>query len=125
MNTMINRRSLLLAILALFTFVSGTQADDLKARMSARLPAMDGLRAAAKVGENNKGFLTASTKLASKEQSLLTAENTDRKQVYAMIARRTGESASVVGRKRAASLRKLSKRGIWLQDGESKWYRKQ
>ena len=125
MNTMIHRRSLLLAVLALFTFVSGALADDLKARMSARLPAMDGLRATGKVGENNLGYLTARTKLASKEQSLLTAENADRKKVYRRIAKRTGESATVVGRKRAARIRKLSKPGIWLQDDNKRWYRKQ
>lgn len=122
---MIHRRSILLAVLALFTFVSGALADDLKTRMAARLPAMDGLRAAGKVGENNLGFLTARTKLADKEKSLLTAENADRKSVYAMIAKRTGESATVVGRKRAARIRKLSKPGIWLQDEKKKWYRKQ
>ncbi len=125
MNAMIHRRSLLIAVLALFTFVSGVLADDLKARMSARLLAMDGLRATGKVGENNLGYLTVRTKLASKEQSLLTAENADRKKVYTMIAKRTGESATVVGRKRAARIRKLSKPGIWLQDDNKKWYRKQ
>ena len=89
------------------------------------MPAMDGLRAAGKVGENNQGFLTARTQLNAADEALLKAENADRKQVYATIATKTGESPEVVGQKRAESLRKLSKAGIWLQDAKGKWYRKQ
>ena len=99
--------------------------DTLKARMTERLASLDALRASGKVGESNQGTLSARAKLSTKETALIKAENADRKQVYALIAKRTGESAIIVGQKRAASLRKLSKAGVWLQDTNGKWYRKQ
>ena len=125
--TNMNRRSYLSILLTFFCLgmICQADADALKSRMAKRLSSLDTLRASGKVGENNKGFLTARTKLSSKDGSLINAENADRKQVYAMIAKRTGESALVVGQKRAASLRKLSKKGIWLQDAKGRWYRKQ
>lgn len=123
--TTMNRRSLLFLLLGFFSLTFSVSADALKSRMTKRLPAVDALRASGKVGETNLGFLSARTKLSSKEKALLDGENSDRKQVYAMIAKKTGESSKAVGQKRAASLRKLSKRGIWLQDSKGKWYRKQ
>lgn len=126
-----NRRS----ILALFYFFfvlgfSGASAQtatesSLKARMADRLKAVDALRASGKAGENNQGLLAPRTKLDAKEQALLEAENADRKEVYALIAKKTGEAAGVVAQKRAATLRKLSKPGVWLQDTKGEWYRKQ
>lgn len=93
--------------------------------MAGRLKAVDALRASGKAGENNQGLLAPRTKLNAKERALLEAENADRKAVYALIAKKTGESASVVAQKRAAKLRKLSKTGLWLQDTRGEWYRKQ
>ncbi|MFT4638333.1 MAG: hypothetical protein ACI8T1_001653 [Verrucomicrobiales bacterium] len=105
-------------------FAQGSS-DTLKSRMVGRLESIDAMRASRKVGESNQGILTARGKLSAKETALLTAENGDRKQVYALIAKKTGESAAVVGQKRADSLRKQSKAGVWLQDTKGKWYRKQ
>jgi uncharacterized protein YdbL (DUF1318 family) len=98
--------------------------DAVKARMTKRLPQVDALRAKGKAGENNLGFLKERQSLSSEERAVFKAENDDRRAVYALIAKRTGESLSAVGRKRAATLRKLAKAGVWLQDTKGKWYRK-
>ena len=117
---------LLLFVLGLAgTAFSQSDSEAVKARMAKRLKAVDAARAAGSVGENNRGFLTAKRKLSSADQALVSAENADRKLVYTMIAKKTGESVAVVGKKRAASLRKLSKPGLWLQDTKGTWYRKQ
>ncbi len=101
-----------------------TLADALKTRMAERLPAVDALRSTGKVGENYLGFLAPRTKLSQEETTLMNAENADRKEVYTRIARSTKESMRTVGQKRAATIRKLSKKGLWLQDAKGNWYRK-
>ncbi len=101
-----------------------TDGETLKKRMSARLKTVDALKANAKVGENNQGILTERQKMSKAESALVKAENGDRLAVYQLIAKKTGESAKVVGRKRAESLRKSSKKGVWLQDAKGKWYKK-
>ena len=123
------RRSFLPTLLAL-AFVVGpvvaadSTSDAVKARMAKRLPQVDALRAKGKVGESNQGYLKERAALSAPERAIFKAENADRRTVYTLIARRTGEDLAAVGRKRAASLRTKAKRGVWLQDTQGKWYRK-
>ena len=61
------KRHCLLTFLALLTFFAGAvsaYADSAQDRMRERIPALDALRMAGKVGENNLGFLSARTDLS-------------------------------------------------------------
>lgn len=97
-------------------------AQGMKERMAARLPVIDDLRARGIVGENNQGYLEF---LGSKErEDLVAAENADRRQVYAAIAKKTGASPEVVGQRRAMQIAENAKRGVHLQRPDGSWYTK-
>lgn len=114
-----------LAFLTLFFGVASAYADDAQTRMRERIPALDALRMAGKVGENNLGFLSARTDLSPEAAALLVAENSDRRAVYARLARATGETVEAVGRQRALRIARQARPGVWLQNIDGEWYQKQ
>jgi uncharacterized protein len=101
----------------------GASADDIKARMIQRLPVIEALKEKGIVGENNTGFLEF-VGGGKEREDVVTAENQDRRQVYAAIAREQGTNPDVVGRHRAAQISQRAAPGEWLQDAAGKWYRK-
>ncbi len=104
--------------------VAAEELSDIKGRMRARRAALKTLVAAQKAGENQAGYLTARGEMSPDEQRLLDAENTDRKQVYAAIAAKTGATVEQVGAHRAQVIAERASPGTWLQDGAGKWHRK-
>ena len=98
-------------------------ANEIKARMKSRLPAISQLKSAGIVGENNRGYLGFVTSV-KKEVSLVNAENSDRKKVYSAIAKQQGTSDDLVGQRRAKQIASRAKSGEWLQDDSGKWYKK-
>lgn len=122
--------SLLLTILACgltagpTTAAEARTADQVKQRMKANLPAIDKLKKAGRVGENNKGYLEARTKLDEKQTQLLKTENQDRKFVYRLLARRAGTTLEKVQAIRAKQIRERSAPGLWLQAPDGRWYQK-
>ena len=97
--------------------------QDIKARMKARLPVIVELKAKGIVGENAEGLLQFVGQKKEK-QDVVTAENTDRKKVYAAIAKQQATTAELVGKRRALQIAKKAKPGTWLQDQSGKWYQK-
>ena len=95
---------------------------DIRRRMEQRLAAIDDLKARAIVGESNRGFLEL--RGAAPDGGVVSAENSDREQVYAEIARQTGTSPDAVGRARARKIAENSRPGVWLQRESGEWYRK-
>jgi len=95
----------------------------IKKRMIERLPTIRALKEKGLVGENNKGYLEF---VSSKQENadVVEAENKDRKKVYDAIAKQQGTTAGLVGKHRAIQLAKKAKPGEWLQDANSKWYKK-
>lgn len=126
MNKALSLLSVCLAlVLGAFVAVPVAHAqDDLRQRQAARLPQVDALKLAGKVGENNGGYLEARESLSGSEQEILKAENADRRTVYGMIAKKTGTSADEVGKTRAAQLAERSAHGVWLQRPTGEWYKK-
>ena len=111
-----------LLLTGLCFFVTHVYANDIKARMKARLPVINALKSKGVLGENNKGFLEFR---GSKEKvNEANAENADRKKVYSAIAGKQGTTADLVGNRRAIQLRGIAKPGEWLQDDGGKWYKK-
>ncbi len=114
-----------LALALVFAFVSGTQAfgGDIKARMRARLPVINQLKAQGVIGENNLGYLAFVSEVRQREK-VIQEENNDRRLVYRAIAKQQGTSAELVGRRRARQIAERAAPGQWLQDDQGNWYRK-
>jgi uncharacterized protein YdbL (DUF1318 family) len=129
-RTDMRKYSLGYAIIALFVLLVFSSeancfagANEIKARMKSRLPAISQLKSAGIVGENNRGYLGFVTSV-KKEVSLVNAENSDRKKVYSAIAKQQGTSDDLVGQRRAKQIASRAKSGEWLQDDSGKWYKK-
>ena len=97
-------------------------AQGVKERMAARLPVIDDLKARGLVGENNQGYLEFVG--APQQAEMVTAENADRRMVYAAIAKQTGTSPEVVGQRRALQIAENSLAGVKLQRPDGSWYAK-
>jgi uncharacterized protein YdbL (DUF1318 family) len=123
------RKSIIIACAVLIisasavTEIYAATADEIKARMRQREPAIEQLKDAGVVGENNLGFLEVRDNSADTKNSVDT-ENKDRKAVYEAIAKKLGSSAEQVGKRRAAKIAELAKTQQWLQDQSGKWYQK-
>jgi uncharacterized protein YdbL (DUF1318 family) len=113
--------SLLIAGFLFYTLPASAQ--DIKARMKARLPIILELKAKGIVGENSAGYLEFIGPNKEK-QDVVNAENSDRKEVYEAIAKQQGTTAQLVGRRRALQIAENSAPGDWLQDQKGKWYQK-
>lgn len=123
--------SVFYALIALFTLlIFSTEgncfagANDIKARMEERLPAIVQMKADSLIGENNKGFLEFVPGAAKRDESVITEENKDREAVYNAIAGQQGTTGTLVGERRANQIAEKASSGEWLQDASGKWYRK-
>lgn len=98
--------------------------EDVKARMQERLPLIIELKAEGIVGENNQGYLEFRSS-NKKNVDDVNAENSDRRTVYAEIARQQGATSEQVGARRAQQIRAtIAKPGDWLQADNGRWYQK-
>ena len=101
-----------------------TLLSDVRERMAERLPAINKLKEALAVGEDNKGYLAVKGDLNDADKKLVDEENADRKEVYELLAKQTNTSVDVVQSRRAAQIAERSKPGIWLQKPDGEWYKK-
>lgn len=120
-----NHLTLLVTVFALMLgfapHADAASSAELKSRMAKRLSQVVSLKQDGTVGENNKGYLSARKGLTAAQTKLMTAENADRKAVYAIIAAKTKTSAVTVGKTRAASIRKSAPKGTWVQLASGAW----
>ncbi len=116
--------SLIILIFSLFALTT-TQAigASVKDRMKARIPAINKLKDAGTIGENNQGFLQYLEKQRP-EKSTVDAENSDRKKVYSAIAKKQGAEVKLVGKRRAKQIAKITKPGHSYQTSDGKWHKK-
>ncbi len=116
-----------ISLLLSFMLISGASAfagaNEIKARMRARLGDISTLKAQGIVGENNRGYLEFRSGDRSKA-AVVNAENSDRGQVYSQIAKQQGTTADLVGKRRALQIARTARPGEWLQDGNGRWYQK-
>ncbi len=115
----------ILAWVLIGTFAAGIAAfaDDIKARMKDRLPAINALKSQGIVGENNEGYLQFVGDNKAKAD-IVAAENKDRQTVYAAIAKQQGTTAELVGKRRALQIAKKAAGGEWVQDTAGNWIKK-
>jgi uncharacterized protein YdbL (DUF1318 family) len=116
--------TLCLALCALTATTFAETGADLQRRMAQRLPALDALKAKELVGENNRGFVEPRGAADTAARALVSDENRDREQVYALIARETGATPDSVGRARAKQIAAHSRPGVWVQDERGQWAKK-
>ena len=115
--------SLSLSVLLITGALAFAGSNEIKARIKARLPVIDALKADGIIGENNRGYLEFIKNNKPKEDVVI-SENQDRKKVYSAIAKQQGTTADLVGKRRAKQIAQRAKPGQWLQDGSGNWYQK-
>ena len=103
---------------------AGEDAGAVKARMEQRLGSLNALKDRGAAGENNQGYLEPRGGATAADQGVISAENADRRTVYAAIAAKTGANPDVVGRQRAQQLAGLARPGHWIQDASGAWKQK-
>lgn len=116
--------TLLAALLLLAVSAFAQNASDLRRRMEQRLPALDELKAKGVVGENNRGFAEIRDAGTAAAEKIVAEENSDREQVYALIAKETDTHPDTVARARARQIAASSRSGVWVQDSSGRWHRK-
>ena len=98
-----NRNSIALVICLMVSLLVGAftaDAASIKERMLARIPAINALKDKGLIGENNQGYLEYRSG-QQPDKETVTAENTDRRAVYAQIARKEGVDVHLVEKRRA------------------------
>ena len=121
-----SRFLILFAALCLVTvsLFAADSAADIRRRMEQRIPAIDQLKTAESVGENNRGLLEVRGAGGAEAGSVVAEENRDREAVYALIGKETGATADSVGRARAKQIAANSRPGVWVQDAGGAWKKK-
>lgn len=114
---------LLVTIISIFSVICFSQSNEIKQNMLKRLPEINNLKNKGLIGENNKGYLEIRTDNRSME-NIVSAENSDRTEVYKFIANKTKASVEMVGKARAEKIAENSPKGHWLQNPSGEWYRK-
>ena len=122
------KRKVLMGIISLsflcgIIFSATAFGQDIKARIKARLPVIQALKAEGIIGENTAGYLEFRGN-KKKNEDVVKAENSDRRKVYTEIGKQTGTTAEVVGKRRALRIAEIAKPGDWLQNAGGQWYRK-
>lgn len=120
MNSIFTKVAISLALI--FSVFTLAHSDDIKSRMSQRLPAIIALKDKGIIGEDSSGYLAYVT-ASSEGQDIVNAENADRKAVYQMIAQKTGSTADSVGKQRAAQIAQNETAGHYIQVN-GKWVKK-
>ncbi len=115
--------SFFIVLLTLLVWAGGVHADDIKARMTARLPVINALKTQGLIGENNQGYLEFRSG-QKPNADVIAAENQDRKTVYAAIATRQNVSVEMVGQTRAAQIAAKEVKGVWVQEANGSWRQK-
>ena len=125
MNAKSPRFLLLFLLTACLCLAStGQSVQSAAERIKERLPRVDNLKAEGKVGETYEGYLAPREDLGPRHQSILEAENADRRIIYRSVAERADQTVEAVGRQRAIRIAELARPGVWLQRPGGEWFRK-
>ncbi len=111
----------ILALILVFTSIAAAQG--IKERMTKRLPVITDLKSKGIVGENNQGYLDFVSSQRAQE-SVVAAENQDRKTIYAHIAKQQNASVELVAKRRAKQLINRAAPGQYIQNDAGGWVKK-
>ncbi len=99
---------------------------ELQERFKDRFPQLQSLKQQGKVGETAAGFVEAvKPEFADEVSAVVAPENSDRRELYAMLAKRNNTTPEAVAARNAARNFANAKRGEWLKNAEGKWYQKE
>ena len=114
----------IVSLLLLFFTAGIVNAEGIKERLAKRLPAINKMKEEGQIGENNKGYLEARKEISEADTNILKNENADRKKIYEMLAKKTGQTIEVIASRRALQIAEKTKPGFWLQKADGSWYQK-
>lgn len=119
--------SMLLAAALMLTLTGTAQAADkkeLQQRFESRFPQLQSAKSAGQIGETSEGLVEAvKGGLDGNLQKLVSEENSDRRALYALIAKETDATPEVVAQRAAARNFDRARAGEWLKRG-GKWEQK-
>ncbi len=116
-------KKLFIPIFIFCAFGAGLSADfsdSMKARLSELVAAKD----AGTIGEGVDGYVHLRDAGNSSAQKLVTAENADRKQLFASLSQKTGGSVEAVAEKFSKALASKAKKGHWFRKSSGDWIKK-
>ncbi len=116
-------KTYLLVVVCLIFTTQFVFAAGIKERMKARLPVIAGLKAKGIIGENNQGYLGFVTATKT-EETVIAAENTDRKAIYSHFAKQQNTTVDVVEKIQAKRKAEKTKSGQFYQAADGKWVKK-
>ena len=103
----------------------GDSSDAIQNRMKERVSSINAMKQSGKIGEDNKGYIgVVSDSLSDSEKSTLNSENSDRKSVYAAIAKKQNSTTELVGMRRAIQNAERAKKGEYIMDKDGAWKKK-
>lgn len=114
-------------LLATVPAAAGESKEDLQKKFESRLKELQSYKKADKLGETNKGYVEALKKEYLKDKKLdkiIKNENSDRKKLYTLIAKKQKAAVENVGRQNA--IIKFKKAGMeeYFKGKDGKWRRK-
>ena len=132
MTTMLAARrtmifSLLAACMALLlpAVAQADELSDLQAKFKARFPKLAELRNAGTVGETWDGWVEVVKSGGEKSVTeIVSAENTDRKALYALLAAKQKTTAALVGERNGLRIFKAAAPDHWLKPKDGTWTQK-
>lgn len=111
-------------LLSLFAIAAVAQdLNSVKSRMLERKGSISALKNQGAVGEGNDGYLHL-RKSGGNAQTVVKAENADRRVVYQAISKKQGVPVGTVASRRAIQLAGIASPGHWVQKKDGTWYRK-
>lgn len=116
--------TLMISCFSFLPVLNADTMDDLKAKFLERKPAVDKLLISGKIGENNQGYLEIKETLSDDQAKTLQDENSDRKKIYAAIAKKNNSPVETVGKIRAKAIADQLAKNAWYQDESGKWVKK-
>ena len=124
------RRTFIVSLLALALVplvAHASTKEELQKRFKERDPKLGELKQSGTIGETFHGYveLVDEKSKDTDAQSLVEAENADRKELYKLIAEREGTTADVVAERNAKRVFDKAKVGEYLKGSDGKWKKKE
>jgi uncharacterized protein YdbL (DUF1318 family) len=119
--------SLLVLLTVLPSAAPGQSKAELRESMKERYPQLQKLRDQGKIGETYRGYVEAVTRPAVKDkeiQTLIKAENADRRSLYDIIAQDVGTTPEAVGRINAQRILEEAGPEMFYKTSEGAWTQK-
>ncbi|MCE9591946.1 MAG: YdbL family protein [Planctomycetes bacterium] len=118
---------LVTVLLGLFAspMVRADEKDDLKESFRKRHASLVAAKNEGKIGETAQGYVEAVKAADENAKELIAGENSDRRRLYAIIAKEQGATPETVAERNAVRNFREASKGHWLKGKDGKWFQKQ